>query len=70
MNLGEVINKIQPGQIAKATFATREHWYIIKDDAGFIRECRKDGRMYENSYPLMLTYSNLNAYYEFYIVTK
>lgn len=64
MNLGEVINKIQPGQVVKATFAESE-WFITKNIAGFIRGCTKKGFIYKNCYPEMLTYSNLNAYYEF-----
>jgi hypothetical protein len=65
MNLGEVINKIKIGQIAKATFAINQHCFITKDEAGFIRECNENGIIYKNEYPLMLTYSNLNAKYEF-----
>lgn len=58
MNLSELIEKLEEGQIAKASFGGNS-WFITKF-SGFIRYVY----VLEIGETVPLTYSNLNALYE------
>jgi len=63
MDLADVIKNCKDGEVYKATFAIDEHWYIGKI-AGFIWYCDENGKAFEDTQVVPLTYSNLRAEYE------
>ena len=63
LTLSEVIARIQEGELYKAYYA--DVFWHIKKSAGNIWYCDKDGNIFENTHAVPLTFSNLEATYEF-----
>ncbi|OZB98103.1 hypothetical protein [Paenibacillus sp. XY044] len=61
MNLLQVIEEMNVGDIAFASFDFFDYWHILKREDGAIVYCEADGK-HQNEI-VGLTYSNLNSSY-------
>lgn len=62
MKLWELLKDMQANQVAKATYAITEVWYITKLEFGSIFYCNEYGTEVYDLVPL--TFSNQEAFYE------